>query len=311
MKRVHAFDGTPVAGAGAAALAAAALLIAGCDARGPAAAGGRIPVVAGESVWGGIAAQVGGPLVEVTSLIANPATDPHDYEPAAADARAVARAQVTIANGIGYDAWMSHLVAASRSDGTISLDVGRITGVRTGGNPHRWYDPADVVRVARAIAAAFGRAEPSRAAYFRRRAAVFVQRGLASYRALIAQIRRRFAGVRVGASESIFAPLAEALGLRLVTPGELLRAVSEGTDPSAGAKATADRQIARHEISLWVYNRQNASPDVARLTSAARHARIAVVTISETPIPAAVSFQSWQVAQLRALERALAGATGR
>src|SRR6185437_4703715 len=85
------------------------------------------------------------------------------------------------------------------------------------------------------------------------------------------------------------------LGLRLVTPPGFMNAVSEGADPSASDRTTVDRQISSGQIRLWVYNSQNATPDVKRLTDEARSAGIAVVTVSETPEPASASFQDWQV----------------
>ncbi|MDX3229049.1 metal ABC transporter solute-binding protein, Zn/Mn family [Streptomyces sp. ME19-01-6] len=60
--------------------------------------------MAAENFWGGIAQQLGGRHVHVESVIDNPAADPHDHEPTAADGRAVATARYTIVNGIRYDA---------------------------------------------------------------------------------------------------------------------------------------------------------------------------------------------------------------
>ena len=45
----------------------------------------------------------------MTSIITNPDADPHDYEPTAADGRAIAGAQLVIVNGVGYDAWATKL----------------------------------------------------------------------------------------------------------------------------------------------------------------------------------------------------------
>ena len=45
---------------------------------------GVIEVVAAENFWGSIASQIGGSHVHVVSIITNPDTDPHDYEPTAA-----------------------------------------------------------------------------------------------------------------------------------------------------------------------------------------------------------------------------------
>jgi zinc/manganese transport system substrate-binding protein len=296
--------------AGVATVLAVALL-AGCARTGTVASGGRIQVVAAESFWGSIASELGGDRARVTSIVSNPATDPHDYEPTPADGRALAVAQLAVVNGAGYDGWASKLLAANPSSGRVVLSVGDLVGVRSGGNPHRWYSPRDVERVIRAITAGYRRLDPKHAAYFDARGQALETVGLGAYHRLIAQIRRRYAGTLVGASESIFAPMAEALGLRLITPGGFLAAISEGTDPTAADKATTDRQIATRSIRVWVYNRQNATPDVQRLNSAARRAGVPVTTITETPVPADATFQAWQVAQLDALERALAKGTGR
>ena len=288
-----------------------AALLCGCGAGGGAGSGGRIQVVAAESFWGSLASQLGGDRVNVTNIVSNPAADPHSYEPTPADGRSLAGARMAIVNGAGYDAWASKLLAASPSGGRVVLSVGDLVGVHAGGNPHLWYSPGYVARAIGAISSGYRRLDPKDAAYFAARERSFRTVGLARYRGLIAQIRRRYSGTPVGASESIFAPLAQALGLRLVTPSGFLAAISEGTDPTAADKATADRQIAARTIRVWVYNRQNTTPDVKRLTAAARRAGVPTTTITETPVPASASFQAWQVVQLDALRRALARATGR
>jgi zinc/manganese transport system substrate-binding protein len=286
-----------------------AALLALCAAA-PASAG-PLRVVAAENFWGSIAGQLGGNRAEVTSVITNPATDPHEYEPTAVDARTLAEAQLVIVNGIGYDPWAAQLLAANPVKGRLVLTVGDLVGIKAGGNPHRWYSPRDVQQVISAIVADYEQLDPADAAYFRRQEAAFETKGLGAYKAEIAAIRRRFAGVRVGASESIFAPLAQALGLELVTPPSFLKAISEGGEPTAGGKTTIDRQIARREIDVWVENSQNATPDVQRLTDEARSKGIPVTTITETLSPASATFQAWQLAQLRALAAALHKATGR
>jgi zinc/manganese transport system substrate-binding protein len=270
-------------------------------------AAAQIHVVAAENFWGSIAAQLGGSRVQVTSVISNPATDPHDYEPTALDARTFAGAQMVIVNGVGYDPWAPKLVAANPVHGRVVLTVGDLVGIKDGGNPHRWYSPANVRQVANAIAADYAKLDPKDAAYFRGQKTRFETTGLAQYTKLIATIRRRYHGVAVGASESIFAPLAQALGLHLVTPPSFLKAISEGTEPTAADVTTIDRQIAKRQIKVWVFNSQNSTPDVARITAAARKRGIPVVAITETLSPATATFQQWQVRQLKALASALHG----
>jgi zinc/manganese transport system substrate-binding protein len=271
----------------------------------------QIHVVAAENFWGSLATQLGGNRVQVTSVITNPATDPHDYEPSAVDARTFAGAQMAIVNGVGYDTWASKLIAASPVKGRAVLTVGDLVGVKAGGNPHRWYSPANVQQVIAAIVRDYSKLDPKDAAYFARRKSQLETTGLAEYKHFIATIKRRFGGTPVGASESIFAPLAQALGLRLVTPPSFLKAISEGSEPTAADKTTIDRQIAKKQIKVWVFNSQNSTPDVARLTEEARKKGIPVTTITETLTPASATFEQWQVRQLRALQAALAKATGR
>ena len=289
----------------------AGLVTATAPASGAVAGGGTLQVVAAENFWGSIAAQLGGDLVHVTSVIANPATDPHDYEPTAADARTLAGAQLVIVNGIGYDPWAQKLLAANPVKGRVVLTVGDIVGIEPGGNPHRWYSPGDVQQVIAAIVAGYKQLDPKDAAAFDRQRTAFETKALAAYKGEIAAIRRTYSGVPVGASESIFVPLAQALGLKLLTPSSFLSAISEGTEPTAQDTSTIERQIARKEIEVWVFNSQNSTPDVQRLTDAARKKGIPVTTITETLTPATATFQAWQVAQLRALRAALAKAAGR
>jgi zinc/manganese transport system substrate-binding protein len=273
--------------------------------------GSTLQVVAAENFWGSIAAQVGGNRVYVTSVITSPATDPHDYEPTAADARTFAGAQMAIVNGIGYDPWASKLLAANPVSNRVVLTVGDLVRIKPGGNPHRWYSPNDVQRMIDEIARDYTKLDPKDASYFKQQKARFETSGLAQYKRLIATIKREYHGVRVGASESIFAPLAQALGLDLITPPSFLKAISEGSEPTAADKTTIDRQIAEKQIKVWVFNSQNSTPDVQRITDAAREKGIPVTTITETLTPASASFQAWQSRQLEQLAAALAKATGR
>ncbi|MDQ2725619.1 MAG: zinc ABC transporter substrate-binding protein, partial [Actinomycetota bacterium] len=218
-----------------------------------------IEVVAAENFWGNLAAQVGGSHVQVTSLISDPNADPHSYEPTASDGRDVAMAAMVIDNGIGYDPWAPKLLAADPGRRTV-LDVGGLLGLKAGVNPHRWYNPDDVARVIAAIVTDYSTIDPPDAAFFSAQAAELVHVGLAPYNSLIGQIKGRFSGTPVGASESIFSMLAPALGLHLITPGSFLKATSEGGDVSAADKSTIDDQITHHRIKLYVYNSQNTTP---------------------------------------------------
>jgi zinc/manganese transport system substrate-binding protein len=285
------------------------LVLAGCASTSGGSGGASLNVVAAENFWGSIATQIAGSKVTVHSIIVNPATDPHAYEPSAQDGRTLATAQLAIVNGIGYDPWAPKLLAANPVSGRIVLNVGDLLGFKEGDNPHRWYDPANVETVARTIAADLGRLDPKDASYFNQRLQLFETAGLAQYHALIAQIKSRYSGVAVGASESIFALQAPALGLKLLTPYSFMKATSEGTDPSAQDIVTIQHQLATRQIKVWIYNSQNATPQIQRFNQLARASGIPIATITETLDPPTYDFQQWQVSQLKRIAAALRQAT--
>jgi zinc/manganese transport system substrate-binding protein len=290
----------------------AVLALVGCStATTPTAGSTVINVVAAENFWGSLAEQLGGSRVKVTNIINNPDADPHDYEATVDDGRAIATAQLVIVNGVGYDPWAAKLADANPSPNRTTLAVGDLVGAKDGDNPHRWYNPDDVRRVIDRITSDYKTIDPADAPFFDTQRSTVLDTNLKAYFDTINRIKTSYAGTPVGASESIFAMLAPALGLNLLTPSSFLTAISEGSDPTAADKATIDRQITSKQIKVYVYNSQNATPDVQAQVAEAKAAGVPVTTITETLTPAGASFQDWQVAQLNALAQALAQATGK
>lgn len=273
--------------------------------------GGKVQVVAAENFWGSIAAQVGGEHVNVTSIIANPNTDPHDYEPTPADARLIANADYVIFNGAGYDPWVRQQLDANPVSRRSELEIGKLLGKQEGDNPHFWYNPEYVTRVVNQITSGLKGLDAADAAYFDQQNQQFLTVGLKGYHDLITTIQQQYQGTSVGATESIFEYLAFALGLNLISPPGFMKAISEGIEPTAEDKATFDQQVTQKAIKVFVYNKQNATPDTNALKAKAQQAGISIVAITETLDPGNASFQAWQAAQLQALEQALAQATGK
>jgi zinc/manganese transport system substrate-binding protein len=296
--------------------AMAALTLSACATTAPGGASdsgadGKIVVVAAENFWGSIAAQLGGSQVAETSIITNPQTDPHSYEPTAADARIIAGAGLFIQNGIGYDtSWAPGLVAADPNAARTVLTVGNVLGLEDGDNPHQWYSHASVYAVIDAITAAYQKIDPAEASYFAEQKAAFENTALAEYNKLETEIKDEYAGTPIGASESIVSPLATTLGLEMLTPYSFLKDISEGTDPTTADKSLIDRQIRNKQIKVYVYNSQNSTPDIQAQVALARQEGIPVTTVTETLSPAGDSFQQWMVGELQGLQQALAEATG-
>jgi zinc/manganese transport system substrate-binding protein len=289
-------------------LGMAMLGLSGCDMTPQgSAANGTLQVVAGENFWGSIAAQLGGSHVTVTSVVTNPNADPHEYESSTTDARAFAQARYVVLNGAGYDSWAQKILDANPVSGRKVFTVAQMLGKHEGDNPHFWYNPDDVERVADQITADYTALDAGAASYYAQRRAAF-ETALQPYHARIAAIRSAYAGRKIGSTESIYVYMASALGLDLISPPTFMQAVSEGNDPSVSAMAQFQQQLTQRQISVLVINAQTATSVTANLQHIAAQQGITVVGVTETIQPATLSFQAWQTNQLAALQLALSKA---
>jgi len=280
------------------------LCLAGCGGS-AASTDGRLDVVAAENVYGNIASQIGGRHVAVTSILTNPNADPHLFEPGAANELAVAKANVVIENGLGYDAFMTRLENATPSQQRVVISAADVLGVDgKDANPHLWYDLPRLDRLAAALASAFVKADPGHAVAYRRGLRRF-ERSLAPLRREVSGIRSRYGGAPVAYTEPVPGYLVAAAGLTNLAPVTFTRPMEEGTEPLPSAVAEMNDLAAKHRIRALLYNSQAVSPLTARLRAAARAAGIPVVPVTET-LPAGLTFQRWQLDQARALAAALA-----
>ena len=263
--------------------------------------------MAAENFWGSIATQLAGDKVCVRSIIVNPDTDPHAYEAKPSDARLIASARYVIVNGAGYDPWAPKLISANPVSGRTVLTVGELVGKQEGSNPHMWYSPDYVARVIDRITSDLDAIDPQDASYFDQQKTQYLTVGLKDYLGTLAGIRQKYHGTPVGATESIFVYLSDALNLNLITPPEYMKAISEGTDPSAADKATIEHQISSKSIKVFVFNSQNSTKDVVALVDKAKAQGIQVAQVTETLTPAGATFQDWQTKQLQGLLTALGG----
>lgn len=281
------------------------LAAAGCGTDGPHPAGPRakIPVVASIDSWGSVLSQLGGSRVREVSIVSTPAVDARHYRPTGTEAAAIAGARLLVVNGIGYDSWVS--AAASTSASRTVVDVGQVLSIGDGGNPNQAYSRAAVHRVVDAITAALQAADPADSDYFAARRTRFEMVALEPLDTLEAAIRQTYAGVMVGASSTAAEPLADSLGLDLVTPRSFLNTIAAGGTPSAGDLATIDEQIRDRRIRVYLDDVQHSTPAVAAQVRVAEKADVPVVTITETLSPKDATFQAWQLQQLTALRTAL------
>jgi zinc/manganese transport system substrate-binding protein len=290
----------PIALAGA--IAAAAGLVAVAPMAGTSAT--PVHVVAAENFWGNIAAQIGGRDVDVTSLITNPNADPHLFETNAQDAALLARAQVVIENGAGYDTWMGSLLSADAGHPRMvnAASVLHVNG--NDPNPHLWYDIPRVPKVAAAIATALTMASPRDASTFAKNLATF-DAALRPLESTLATIRQRYHHVGVAYTERVPGYLLADADLVVKTPPGFARSIEDGTDPGAADTVAMRNLITNHDINVLLYNVQTVTPVTAQMRNLARQKGIPVVGVSETLPKSARTYQQWQMSQLTNLLHAL------
>ena len=253
-----------------------------------AAPGARI--LAAENMYADIARQIARPGAVVTAVMSNPDTDPHLFEASPSVAREIARADIVVENGAGYDPWMDALLGAGARRARVVLTVAAMVHAPPGANPHLWYDPATMPVFARALTAALIARDPADRDGLRRREAR-VLASLAALRARVAGLRARLRGIPVAATEPVFGYMAAALGLRMREAGFQL-AVMNDTEPAPRQVAAFERDLRTHAVRLLIYNRQATNGAARRLRAIARAVGIPVLGVTETE-PAHTTYQAW------------------
>lgn len=284
--------------------ALAGLAFAFCVGQATLAAEEQIAVVATENFYGDIARQIGGDRVAVVSIMSNPDQDPHLFETTPATVRQIAKAQIVIVNGANYDPWMEKLLAATSRAGRVVITAADLTGRKAGDNPHLWYDPATMPAVATAFADALTKTDAVHASDYAARLKATLET-LERITARVAQLKAKHAGAAVTATEPVFGPMAEALGLTMRNQRFQL-AMMNDTEPSARDLAAFERDLKERKVRVLIYNSQVSEKLTERLREIATRSKVPVVGVTET-MPANTSFQDWVLGELDALDKALSG----
>jgi zinc/manganese transport system substrate-binding protein len=276
---------------------AAATALTGCG--GPA-SHGRVDVLAAENVYGDIAEQIGAADVRVTSILTDPSADPHLYTPRPSTILTVSRARIVMRNGLGYDAFIDKLLHAAPSRGRRVIVAGTDQA-----NPHVWYDPAVVRRVALGLRDALEAVDPAHRGSYAERTRRFIAQGVVPVAAAERALRAEDGGAPVAYTEPVPGYMLERAGLRNLAPASFTRAIQDGSEASPGAVASMLALVRERRVRVLLYNAQAVSAITIRIRSAARAAGVPVLPVTET-LPRGETWQAWQLRELRALREALA-----
>ena len=284
-----------------------ALVVSGCgSATSSSGSGATIAAVGAENQYADVIAQIGGRYVKVSAVESNPNTDPHSFEASPSVAQDVASASLVVQNGVGYDSYMNQIESASPSSSRKVIDVQHLLGLPDStANPHLWYLPATMPAVAKALVADLSSLQPAHAAYFQANAARF-DRSLQPWLTALAQFRSRYPNTPVATTEPVGDYLLQAAGTENLTPFSLQADIMNGTDPAPQNVSLQTSLFSQHRVKVLVYNQQVAdSLTQSFLADAARYG-IPVVGVYETmPVPG-YHYQTWMLAEVQALQRAVA-----
>ncbi len=268
--------------------------------------GGKIVAVGAQSQYADVIAQVGGKYVQASAIMSNPNTDPHSFEASIAIAREVGDARLVVQNGLGYDSFMDSIESATPSSGRTVISVQRLLKLPDSTpNPHLWYDPATMPKVAAAVAASLSAIQPAHAAYFKANAAAFTA-SMKRVDAAIASFRSAHSGVPVAVSEPVANYLLTALGADNKTPWTFQSDIMNGVDPSPQNVAAQRSLFTERKVRVFLYNQQVTDTLTESFITLARQNHIPVVGVNETMPAPGYDYQTWMLSVVRDLRQAVA-----
>jgi zinc/manganese transport system substrate-binding protein len=267
---------------------------------------GVIDAVGAENEYANVIGQIGGKYVSVTAVESNPGTDPHTFEASTSVAVAISSARLVVQNGLGYDSFMNKIEAGSPDPARRVIDVQKLLGLPDSTpNPHLWYAPTIMPVVARAIAAGLSALQPAHAAYFEARLRSF-DASLQPWLREIARFKSAYPATPVAVTEPVADYLLQAAGTDNLTPFGLQASVMNGVDPSPQSLALQESLLRNHKVKVFLYNRQVVDSLTESFLSLARQYHIPVVGVYETMPTPGYDYQTWMLAEVRALRKAVA-----
>jgi zinc/manganese transport system substrate-binding protein len=267
-----------------------------------------IAAVAAENEYANVLEQIGGKYVKVTAIESNPNTDPHTYEASPSTAQAVAGAKMLIENGVGYDTFMGKIESAGGAGSDPSrkvINVQKLLGLpESTPNPHLWYKPSTMPLVGKAIVSDLSALDPAHTAYFKANDLAF-EASLRPWLKALAQFSKRYPGTTVATTEPVADYMLEAAGIENLTPFSMQADIMNGTDPAPQNVSLQNGLFSGHKVKVFVHNQQVTDSLTESFINAAKAAGIPVVGVYETmPIPG-YDYQSWMLAEVKALEKAV------
>ena len=251
-----------------------------------------LKAVASFTVLADMVRVVGGDKVEVRTLV-GPNGDPHTFEPAPDDARALKDADIVFVNGLGLEGWMDRLIVASGYKGTpvvASMGVAPLQMEDDGKiviDPHAWNSAANGMIYVAVIAKALAAADPGDRATFEKNAERYeVELSVrdAETKAAVAAIPE--ARRKILTTHDALGYFAKAYSIEILAP----LGISTEQEPSAATVAALITQIKKDGIKTYFLENSNDPrliAQIARATGAQPGGELYVESLSKSDGPAA------------------------
>jgi zinc/manganese transport system substrate-binding protein len=286
--------------------ALAGLTLVACGTTAAVAPKGVIRAVGAENEYANVLSQIGGRYVSVATILQNPNTDPHAFEASTKVAKAVSAAQIVVQNGLGYDTFMNDIEAATPNSRRIIIDVQNVLRLPSSTpNPHLWYEPIAMSDVAQVMARDLSKLEPEHTSYFSQHLKTF-DASLSNLKNAIEEVKAKYRGINVAVTEPVADYLLHAMDLDIVTPFVFQADIMNGVDPSPEDISLEDGFFSKHDVRLFVYNQQVVDSLTNSLRENASAAKIPIVGVYETMPTPGYTYQTWMMAEVNAIVRALA-----
>ncbi|MEY8763586.1 MULTISPECIES: metal ABC transporter solute-binding protein, Zn/Mn family [Clostridium] len=263
-----------------------------------------IQAVGAENEYADVIKQIGGEYVSVTSIMNNLSADPHSYESNTKDANAVSKAELIVQNGIGYDDFMNKLESGSSNSKRTVIDVGKSLGYsKNTPNPHLWYDPKVMPKVAKLIAENLEKQNPDQKKYFEDRLTKF-NNSMKGYTDVLNEIKKNYSKAGVAVTEPVADYMLNAAGVDTKTPWTFQTAVMNGTDPSPQDVKMQQDLLKNKKVKVFLYNQQAVDDAAKNQLKIARANKVPVVGVYET-MPPKHNYQTWMEDEAKNLLKAL------
>lgn len=246
----------------------------------------KISIVTTTNVYSDIAKNIVGKYGTATAIIDKSSVDPHDFDPTTADAKKLTKANIIVANGLGYDSWMNKLAKSVNKKPVL---VGEdLMGLKNGDNSHIWYNLNMPTKYVDYLVKRLSKLDKKHAAYFKANGKKYLAK-VDKIKKLVKTDKSNKKPVFV--SEPVFDYALKEAGYK-IGDKEFEEAIENGTDPSPKMINKMNTDIKEKKIAFFVNNTQASSSTVKSFVKLAKKNGVPVLNVRET-IPNHITYLTW------------------